>query len=153
MSQVFNTNETTNVNQSKSKIDELDRLHHTLINKKASTTEEKHIKMLDDAIAKIEEARKEADIDQKITNNQARLGYYTQVDGSQQAPAIKKVSGVITDQEADQITKIRSVPNAVIQVGQKFASMSGKEPSNISYMKTNIQGLFDLVNLKEESVA
>lgn len=32
--------------------------------------------------------------------------------------------------------------------GKRFASMEGREPSNASYMKANIKGLFDLVATK-----
>lgn len=147
MSKVLTTND-QNVNPSNPKLDQLDKLAHDLQQKKSSTTEVGQIQMIDAALEKVNVARQEAEIGQKITNNQARLGQYNQVKPAIQTEETKQVQGVISDKEAEQIIKIKSVPSAVIKQGQKFASMSGKEPSNISYMKTNIQGLFDLIELK-----
>jgi hypothetical protein len=147
VSNVVQTNE-KGIKSGNPKLDQLDKLAHDLQQKKSSITEQGQIKMIDAALEKVNIARQEAEVGQKIINNQARLGQYNQVKPAVEAQVVKQVSGVISDKEADQIIKIKSVPSAVIQPGQKFASMSGKEPSNISYMKTNIQGLFDLVELK-----
>jgi hypothetical protein len=143
VSNVVQTNE-KGIKSGNPKLDQLDKLAHDLQQKKSSITEQGQIKMIDAALEKVNIARQEAEVGQKIINNQARLGQYNQVKPAVEAQVVKQVSGVISDQ----IIKIKSVPSAVIQPGQKFASMSGKEPSNISYMKTNIQGLFDLVELK-----
>tara|TARA_B100001989_G_C24372967_1_gene380345 strand:+ start:168 stop:626 length:459 start_codon:yes stop_codon:yes gene_type:complete len=147
VTQVF-TNHDQGINPSNPKLDQLDKLAHDLQVKKANTTEVGQIQMIDAALEKVNQAREEATVSQKITNNQARLGQYNQVKPAIQTQSSEPSQAVITDHEAQQIIKIKSVPSAVIQHGQKFASMSGKEPSNISYMKTNIQGLFDLVDLK-----
>ena len=148
VTQVF-TNSDSNVNPSNPKLDQLDKLRHDLEQKRSATTEVGQIQMIDAALDKVNQARKEAEVGQKITNNQARLGQYSNVEPAQQAQAIKQVSGVISEKEAEQITKIKAIPSQTLQPGQKFASISGKEPSNVSYMKTNIAGLFDLIDSKE----
>ncbi len=147
MVQVFNTHDQS-INPSNPKIDQLDKLRIDLEKKKNSLTETAQIEMIDAALIKVDQARKEAEIGQKITNNQVRLGQYNQVKPSLEAETIKKVHGVISDREADHIIAMKAVSGYALKEGQKFASMSGKEPSNISYMKANIKGLFDLVELK-----
>ncbi len=147
MVQVFNTHDQS-INPSNPKIDQLDKLRIDLEKKKNSLTETAQIEMIDTALAKVDQARKEAEIGQKITNNQVRLGQYNQVKPALEADTIKKVHGVISDREADKIIEMKAVSGYALKEGQKFASMSGKEPSNISYMKANIKGLFDLVELK-----
>lgn len=143
MSKVITTND-QNVNPSSPKLDQLDKLAKSLQDKRESTTETSQIQMIDAALEKVSVARQEADVGQKIANNQARLGQYNQVKPAIHTETTKQVQGVISDKEAQQIIKIKSIPSEVLQPGQKFASMSGKEPSNISYMKTNIAGLFEL---------
>jgi hypothetical protein len=147
VTQVFTTHD-QNVNPSNPKIDQLDKLARDLQKKKSSITEVGQIQMIDAALEKVNIARQEAQIGQKITNNQAGLGRYNTVNPAIQTETAKQVQGVISDKEAEQIFKIKSIPTAVIKQGQQFASMSGKEPSVNSHMKTNIAGLFQLVDDK-----
>lgn len=145
MSKVINTNDQS-INPSNPKLDQLDKLAHDLQQKRSATTEVGQIQMIDSALAKVDQARKEAEVGQKIVNNQARLGQYSPVEPAVQAQAAKQVSGVISSKEAEQIVKLKSIGGPSLRPGEKFASMSGKEPSNISYMKANIAALHKLTD-------
>lgn len=144
MSKVITTND-SNINPSSPKLDQLDKLAKSLQEKREATTETSQIQMIDAALEKVSVARQEADVGQKIVNNQARLGQYNQVNKPAiQTETTKQVQGVISDKEAEQIVKIKSIESAVLRPGEKFASMNGREPSNIGYMKQNIAALFEL---------
>ncbi len=145
MPQVYNTSENKNLGNGSNKVAQLEKLENDLIAKKAATTEQGQIAMIDAALEKVAGARKEAEFGNKITNNQARLGKYSELKKAIKTETLQEEDEVITEAEAVEIARIRGIPSSAIQPGQKFASMSGKEPSNISYMKTNIKGLFDLV--------
>jgi hypothetical protein len=71
----------------------------------------------------------------------------SQTQTAQARHAIQAVNS-LTQQESNQIKAIRSIPSIAIKPGQRFASISGREPSNTSYLKNNITGLFDLVATK-----
>ena len=140
------TNPDNNQSPRNSKLDKADKLYNELAARKAVETDIAQIAMIEQAMEKIDETRSKEAISHNISKS--NLGSYS-VQEPVKAQAIQQVSGVITDNEAKQIEKIKSVQGVALAPGQKFASMSGKEPSNISYMKTNIAGLFDLVDSKE----
>ncbi len=71
----------------------------------------------------------------------------SQAQSAQAREAIQAVNP-LTQQESLAIKAMRSIPTKPLPTGRVFASISGREPSNTSYMKTNIKGLFDLVATK-----
>lgn len=153
MSQVFNTQD-NKVQNPASIHSQLEKLRTDLLTKRQNSVEKglvSDINMIDTALGQVEKALEEVKLDQKITNSQARLG---QVRSSEQTAEVEETadadsgSGVLSDWEVSQIQAIRSVQGQTIAPGQVFASLYGREPSNISYMKDNINGLFDLVALK-----
>lgn len=151
MSQVFNTQD-NKVQNPASIHSQLEKLRTDLLTKRQNSVEKglvSDINMIDTALGQVEKALEEVKLDQKITNSQARLG---QVRSSEQTAEVEETadadSGVLSDWEVEQIQAIRSVQGQTIAPGQVFASLYGREPSNISYMKDNINGLFDLVALK-----
>ncbi len=151
MSQVFNTQD-NKVQNPASIHSQLEKLRTDLLSKRQNSVEKglvSDINMIDTALGQVEKALEEVKLDQKITNSQARLG---QVRSSEQTAAVEETNdaeaGVLSDWEVSQIQAIRSVQGQTIAPGQVFASLHGREPSNISYMKDNINGLFDLVALK-----
>jgi hypothetical protein len=130
----------------------LDKLEEGLSKKLEQATAEGHvgdIQVIKKALGQVEAAKKDLVLSQKITNSQARLGQIR----TAQSPSIETQSKPVSNQtlgekEATMIQAIRSVPNATIGQGQRFNRMYGPN-SNTEYMKTNINGLFALMDLKK----
>lgn len=129
---------------------QLEKLKADLLTKREASVGQglvQDIHMIDKALGQVDKALKEVSLEQKITNSQAKLG--------QIRPATQKVDPefsdrpkVISEKEAEHIRAIKSIQGKQIMPGEQFASMHGREPSNVSYMRDNINGLFDLVALK-----
>jgi hypothetical protein len=132
---------------------QLEKLRTDLLEKRQNSVEQgfvEDIHVIDKALGQVENALKEASLDQKITNSQARLGQIrTAVNEVSKPDAGHSHGATISAHEAEQIKAIKAIQGIELKPGEVFASMYGREPSNTSYMKTNIQGLFDLVALKE----
>lgn len=131
---------------------QLEKLRTDLLQKRQNSVEQglvEDIHVIDQALGQVENALRESSLDQRITNSQARLGQIrTAVNPVTESDSAQEQNTVISQTEADQIRAIRGIRGVELQSGEVFASMYGREPSNLSYMRTNIQGLFDLVNLK-----
>jgi len=129
---------------------QLEKLKTELLTKREVSVEQGHvqdIQLIDKALEQVETALKDVTLNQKIASSQARLG--------QIRPATESVTSVeidapkvINEKEAAHIRAIKSIKGTEILPGEQFASMHGREPSNVSYMRDNINGLFDLVALK-----
>ena len=150
VSQVFHNSETAQKPSPIGAQSQLEKLRTDLLHKREASVEQgqvQDIQMIDKALTQVETALKDVVLNQKIASSQARLG---QIKPATQAINVqeKEAPKLINEKEAEQIKAIRSIQSKEISPGQQFASMQGREPSNISYMKTNIQGLFDLVALK-----
>ncbi len=150
MSQVFHNSEASKKQAPVGAQSQLEKLKTELLTKRESSVEQGHvqdIQMIDKALEQVDTALKDVSLNQKIASSQARLG--------QIRPATESVSAeevdtpkVISEKEAAHIRAIKSIQGQEILPGEQFASMSGREPSNASYMRNNINGLFDLVALK-----
>lgn len=150
VNQVFNNSETKKKNAPIGAQSQLEKLKTDLLHKREASVEQglvQDIQMIDKALSQVDTAIKEVALNQKITNSQAKLGQIRPatekvIEAEEEAPKI------ISEKEAEHIKAIRSIQGQEILPGQQFASMDGREPSNVSYMKKNINGLFDLVALK-----
>lgn len=150
MGQIYNTHE--GKGQSPTKVQgQLEKLREDLLTKRQTSVESGFvgdIHMIDAALGQVEKALEEVKLNQKIANSQARLGQVRSSGTTEEADE-EIDPETITEYEAEQIMAIRSVQGEAIQPGQVFASMyGGREPSNVAYMQKNINGLFDLVALK-----
>ena len=150
MSQVSHNPEKSQQHSSIGAHTQLEKLKADLLHKRESSVESGHvqdIQMIDKALGQLETALKEVSLTDKISSSQARLGQIrpaTESVTSEEVDAPK----IISAKEAEHIRAIKEIQGKEIFPGEQFASMSGREPSNASYMRSNINGLFDLVNLK-----
>ncbi len=102
-----------------------------------------HIQTINSAIGKVQKAREDV-LGQQVTNYLVGTGHIPQ----SKPDSVPTQVDAVSDHEAVQLSRIRSVPRLDLVRGQQFASLSGKEPSYNHYMKTNIQGLFSLLDSK-----
>lgn len=135
-------------NSASPELTKLDQYRSALEEQRSSTTKEAEIKMIDDAIKKIDVARKEVD------PTQTKLGQYSQVKAAIKTQTPEEVQETISENEAKAIMAMKAIKiKNPLQPGQKFASMTGKEPSNISFVKDSIGALYDLVDSKSPSIS
>lgn len=143
MSNVYHQRETIKPQSGPGANNQLDQLRSALVAKRDSSVKAGHI----EDITAIDKALAQLDANTKLqSQTQALAG--SQVHAAQARQVINPVSGVISEKEALAIKSIREVTSAALPAGKRFASMEGREPSNASYMKANIKGLFDLVATK-----
>ena len=143
MSNVYHQRETIKPQSAPGANSQLDQLRSALVAKRDSSVKAGHIediKVIDKALAQLDANSKNLSQTQAVAGSQAQAAQARQV--------INPVSGVISEKEALAIKTIRGVSSAAMPAGKRFASMEGREPSNASYMKANIKGLFDLVATK-----
>jgi hypothetical protein len=123
---------------------QLEQLRSALVAKRDSSVQAGHvqdIELINKAIKKLDEESVKLSQTQQVSNLQDKT--------AQARQAIQATTPIIiNEQAASNIKAIRSVPGIVLKSGQRFASIDGREPSNTSYMKTNIKGLWALVNTK-----
>jgi len=143
VSNVYHQRETIKSQSAPGANSQLDQLRSALVAKLKSSTEAglvEEIPFIQTALKKLDESSKNLSQTQAVAGSQAQAAQARQV--------INTVSGVISEKEASAIKSIRGVTSAFLPAGKRFASMEGREPSNASYMKANIKGLFDLVATK-----
>lgn len=143
MSNVYHQRETIKPQSVAGANSQVDQLRSALEAKLKSSTEAglvQDIQVIKTALKKLDESSKNLSQTQAVAGSQAHAAQARQV--------INPVSGVISEKEALAIKTIRGVSSAAMPAGKRFASMEGREPSNASYMKANIKGLFDLVATK-----
>jgi len=143
VSNVYHQRETIKSQSAPGANSQLDQLRSALVAKRDSSVKAGHIKdikVIDKALAQLDANSKNLSQTQAVAGSQAHAAQARQV--------INPVSGVISEKEALAIKSIRGVTSAAMPAGKRFASMEGREPSNASYMKANIKGLFDLVATK-----
>ena len=141
MSNVYHQRETIKPQSVSVANSQVDQLRSALVAKLKSSTEAglvQDIQVIQTALKKLDESSR--------TQTQAVAG--SQAQAAQARQVINPVSGVISEKEASAIKSIRGVSSVAMPTGKRFASMNGREPSNASYMRTNIKGLFDLVATK-----
>ncbi len=142
MSNVYHQRETIKSKSAPGANSQLDQLRSALVAKRDSSVKAGHIedlKAIDNALAQLDANSKNPSQTQAVAGSQAHAA---------QARQVINPSGVISEREASEIRRIREVEGQALPAGKRFASMEGREPSNASYMKANIQGLFDLVAAK-----
>jgi ElaB/YqjD/DUF883 family membrane-anchored ribosome-binding protein len=145
VSNVYHNQKTIKPQSAQGANSQVDQLRSALEAKLKSSTEAglvQDIQVIKTALKKLDESSRNL----SQTQTQAVAG--SQVHAAQARQVINPVSGVISEKEALAIKSIRGVTSAVLPAGKQFASMEGREPSNASYMKANIKGLFDLVATK-----
>ena len=143
MSNVYQKRETIKPQSVAGANSQVDQLRSALEAKLKSSTEAglvQDIQVIQTALKKLDENSKNLSQTQAVAGSQAHAAQARQV--------INTVSGAISENEALAIRLIRKVEGQALPVGKRFASMEGREPSNASYMKANIKGLFDLVATK-----
>lgn len=143
MSKVYHQRETIKRQSVSGANSQLDELRSALIAKHDLCVKAGHIQDLtpiNQALAQLDASSKNLSQTEAVAGSQAHAAQARQV--------INPVSDVISKKEVSAIKSIRGVSSEVIPTGKRFASMNGREPSNASYMRTNIKGLFDLVATK-----
>jgi hypothetical protein len=143
VSNVYHQHETIKPQGAPGANSQLDQLRSALVAKRDSSVKAGHIEditVIDKALAQLDANSKNLSQTQAVAGSQAHAAQARQV--------IHPVSAVISEKEALAIKSIRAVSSAALPAGKRFASMEGREPSNASYMKANIKGLFDLVATK-----
>lgn len=143
MSNVYNQREKIKSQSAAGANPQVDKLRYALEAKLKSSTEAglvKDVEVIKTALNKLDESSKNSSQTQSVAGSQAKTAQARQVRNP--------VSDVISPEEALAIKSIREVTSVALPVGKRFASMNGREPSNASYMKANIKGLFDLVATK-----
>jgi hypothetical protein len=122
---------------------QVDQLRIALVAKRDSSVQAGHvqeIELINKAIKKLDQESVKLSQTQKVSNLQDKT--------AQARQAIQVVSAVISEKESLAIKAMRSIPTMSLPTGRVFASISGREPSNESYMKINIQGMWALMNTK-----
>ena len=143
MSNVYQKRETIKPQSVAGANTQVDQLRSALEAKLKSSTEAglvQDIQVIQTALKKLDENSKNLSQTQAVAGSQAHAAQARQV--------IHPVSAVISEKEASAIKSIRGVISPALPAGKRFASMEGREPSNASYMKANIEALFHIVATK-----
>jgi hypothetical protein len=143
VSNVYQNRETIKKQNASGANPQIDKLRSALVAKRDSSVKSGHIddiKTIDKALAQLDANLKNQPQTKKVENSQNKT--------AQARQEIQVVSAVISEKESLAIKAMRSIPTMSLPTGRVFASISGREPSNTSYMKTNIQGLWALMNTK-----
>ena len=143
MSNVYHNHETIkqqNASGANSQIDQLRTALAHRLDEATKTGQVEQINLVKRAISQLDASQKPHPQTKELSQSQTQT--------AQARQAIQAVNP-LTQQESNQIKAIRGIPSIAIHPGQKFASYSGREPSIANYMRTNIQGLFDLVETKK----
>jgi hypothetical protein len=140
VTRVYNNHEAI-TNSGDKKLDQLNTLANSLQGKRENATSQAEVAMIDEALLKVADAREE-----HIKNN-------PRFQANAFRPAIESdtATTLVSDLEQNQIAKIQAFKGLQILPGQKFASLNGKEPANYTFMKSNINSLFSLIDSKEEA--
>ncbi len=149
MEQVFNNYEGI-ANTSNSEIKKLTKLREDLEAKRQQRLQtltqtgkidliqidsDPEVSVINEAIATIDQARKQVD-----------PNFVEKPSAENKAPEVLIEN--IDNQTVAHLKLIREVPGQALRKGEQFKSMDGYT----NYMKTNIQGLFDLTRIKETLV-
>lgn len=143
MSNVYHNQKTIKTQRASGAITQVDQLRSALIAKRdtiqsGNVEEIQLINRALDALAQQDRKSKNPAQTQAVTESQAEV--------AQARQAINPVSSLINENNAKKIRSIRGVPGMALPPGAKFASMNEREPSYVSYIKTNIDGLFALAS-------
>jgi hypothetical protein len=124
---------------------QLDNLYNDLQAKREAVIERglvEDLPVIEEALVRVESARKELRLKQQVTNSAARLGNYRNTENGEDEPS---ETTTISSEEAEQISRFNSVPSIALRPGERFTNMN----SLINYTITNRDGLFSLLAAKE----
>jgi hypothetical protein len=140
VTRVYNNHEAIGKSGDK-KLEQLNSLAKSLQGKRENATSQAEVAMIDEALLKVADARED-----HIKNNPS-----FQANAFRPAIESDTATTLVSDLEQNQIAKIHAHQGLQILPGQKFASLNGKEPANYTFMKSNINSLFSLIDSKEEA--